>query len=132
MIHRIATAEGVAAPVGPFSQVVVANGFAFTAGQLPTLPDGSTPDDFEAQVDATIDNLERLLVAAGSGLDRVVSMRGFLVDPAHLEPYNRVCARRFAGALPARTTVGVELWGVSLEIDCIAAVDQADTESSHA
>lgn len=122
-IERIRTTDGVAEPVGPFSQAVVANGFVFTSGQLPTLADGSVPDDFEQQVEATIDNLERLLVAAGSSLAQVVSMCGFLVSPEHLEPYNRVCQRRFGDNPPARTTVGVTLWGVALEIDCVAAIE---------
>lgn len=121
-IRRIRTVEGLAAPVGPFSHGVVANGLVFTSGQLPVLPDGTAPAAFEDQVEAAIANLGRVLEAAGSGLDQVLTVRTFLTDPSQLEPYNRVYARHLGEHPPARTTVCVELWGVSMEIDCIARV----------
>lgn len=124
-IRRIRTADGLAEPVGPFSHGVVADGLVFTSGQLPVLPDGSTPAAFEDQVEAAIINLRTVLREAGSDLDQVLSVRGFLTDPAQLEPYNRVYVRHFGEHPPARTTVGVALWGVSMEIDCIARVPEA-------
>ncbi len=123
-IRRIRTADGLAEPVGPFSHGVVADGLVFTSGQLPVLADGSTPEAFEEQVEAAIANLRAVLRAAGTDLDQVLSVRGFLTDRAQLEPYNRVYARHFGEHLPARTTVGVALWGVSMEIDCIARVPE--------
>lgn len=122
MIERVSAVEGLAAPVGPFSPAVVAGGFVFTSGQIPTDAQGLVPATFAEQVEQTIDNLEAVLVAAGSGLDLIVKASGFLADPAHLEEYNRVYDRRIGGARPARTTVCVSLWGVALEIDCIARV----------
>lgn len=125
MIERIGAVKGQAAPVGPFSPAVVAGGFVFTSGQIPTDANGDIPEGFSAQVERTIDNLEAVLIAAGSGLDLIVKASGFLADPAHLEEYNRVYDRRIGASRPARTTVGVQLWGVALEIDCIARVREA-------
>ena len=125
MIERIRSVEGLADPVGPFSPAVVAGGFVFTSGQIPAAVDGTIPEGFTAQMEQTVDNLEAVLQAAGSGLDCIVKVSGFLTDPANLEEYNRIYAARIGDARPARTTVGVTLWGVALEIDCVARVRDA-------
>ena len=114
---------GGAAAVGPFSQAVVANGFVFTAGQIPAISGlDDQPDTFEDQVRQTILNLQSVLEAAGSGLEHVVKVNAYLTDPGRLEDYNRVYSEFFGTARPARTTVCVSLWGVALEIDCVAVV----------
>jgi 2-iminobutanoate/2-iminopropanoate deaminase len=122
-VRRIAQIPGGAAAVGPFSQAVVANGFVFTAGQIPAISGlEDQPDTFEDQVRQTIINLRSVLEAAGSGLEHVVKVNGYLTDPSQLEAYNRVYLEFFAAAKPARTTVCVSLWGVALEIECVAVV----------
>lgn len=123
-VRRVTTVSGLANPVGAFSHAVIANGFVYTSGQLPTHADGSTPDRFEAQIDQALTNLRTLLIAAGSDLDQVVKVNGYLTNPDDLVVYNAVYQRHFGGLLPARTTVCVALWGVSLEIDCVAVVRQ--------
>ena len=58
-VRRIAQIPGGAAAVGPFSQAVVANGFVFTAGQIPAISGlDDQPDTFEDQVRQTILNLQ--------------------------------------------------------------------------
>jgi 2-iminobutanoate/2-iminopropanoate deaminase len=52
----------------------------------------------------------------------VVKVNTYLTDPDQLEEYNRVYAEFFGTARPARTSVCVSLWGVSLEIDCVAVL----------
>jgi 2-iminobutanoate/2-iminopropanoate deaminase len=63
-----------------------------------------------------------VLEEAGSGLEHVVKVNGYLTDPSQLEAYNRVYSEFFGAAKPARTTVCVSLWGVALEIECVAVV----------
>lgn len=121
-IRRISTVPGLAAAVGAFSHATVAGGFVFTSGQIPANAEGEIAEGFEAQLRATLDNLRAVLESAGSGLDRVVKVSGFLTDPDQLNSYNRIYREYFGGALPARTTVAVSLWGVLLEIDCVAVV----------
>lgn len=123
-IRTVRTVAGVGEPVGAFSQAVVANGFVYTSGQIPVSADGTVPADFESQLDVTLANLRTLLESVGSGLDRVVKVNGYLTDPEHLDPYNRVYRAWFGEHLPARTTVCVDLWGVALEIDCVAVVNE--------
>lgn len=119
-MKRISAAPDAPAPVGPYSQAVVSGNLVFTAGQIPTDSSGQQPEDFERQVRQTLLNLEANLRAAGSDFDHVIKVNGYLTDPSQLETFNRVYAELLGHAPPARTTVCVALWGVTLEIDCIA------------
>jgi 2-iminobutanoate/2-iminopropanoate deaminase len=122
-LRRIAEIPGGAAAVGPFSQAVLANGFVFTAGQIPAISGlDDQPVSFADQVRQTIRNLESVLKAAGSDLEHVVKINTYLTDPGQLEEYNSIYGEFFAAAKPARTSVCVSLWGVSLEIECVALV----------
>ncbi|MGV2984392.1 RidA family protein [Microbacterium sp. AGC85] len=123
-VRRVSSAPGLADPVGAFSHAIIANGFVYTSGQLPTNADGRTPHGFEAQIDQALTNLRTILIASGSDLDHVVKVNGYLTNADHLEVYNAVYRRHFGDSLPARTTVCVALWGTSLEIDCVAVVRQ--------
>ncbi|MGW7048648.1 RidA family protein [Streptomyces avermitilis] len=120
-ITRIDSAPGVPAAVGPYVQATSAGGFVFTTGQIPAAPGRST-GTFEDEVHATLRNLEAVLSAAGSDFDHVVKVNTYLSSPDQLAPYNQAYEKFFADRRPARTTVCVGLWGVSLEIDCIAVV----------
>jgi 2-iminobutanoate/2-iminopropanoate deaminase len=122
-VRRIAQIPGGASAVGPFSQAVVANGFVFTAGQIPAISGlDDQPGSFADQVRQTMRNLESVLEAAGSGLEHVVKVNTYLTDPGQLEEYNRVYVEFFGAAKPARTSVCVSLWGVALEIECVAVL----------
>ena len=120
-MRRIQSAPGYIDPVGPYSQAVVSGHLVFTAGQIPA--HGSLdeqPADFPEQVRQTLRNLEAILIEAGSGFSHVIKVNAYLTDPAQLEPFNAVYRKFLGHAPPARTTVCVALWGVSLEIDCVA------------
>ena len=68
--------------VGPYSQGIQAGGFIFTAGQLGLDPASGTfaGEDIAAQTRQALHNLQAVLEAAGSGLDRVVKTTIFVVD----------------------------------------------------
>ncbi|WP_437770371.1 RidA family protein [Arthrobacter sp. KNU40] len=122
-IVRLAGIPGQAPAVGPFSPAVIANGFVFTSGQIPAITGlDDQPDTFEGQVRQTIENLAGVLEAAGSSLLHVVKVNTYLTSQEQLEEYNRVYVEYFDAAKPARTTVSVSLWGVSLEIECLAVL----------
>ena len=79
---------------------------------------------FEAEFDQAIDNLEAILKASGSSLDRVVKAQIEFVDEKDLDSMNRIYGARFHEPLPARTSFGVAfLWkGAKVQIDCIASL----------
>ena len=73
--------------------------------------------------DQVIDNIEAILLAAGSRLDLVVRTEIFLIDLKNFTEVNEVYKQRFKeGVPPARQTVQVSLlpMGSQIEISCIA------------
>ncbi|WP_054898087.1 RidA family protein [Pseudomonas sp. NBRC 111137] len=127
-MKRLQAAPDTVGPVGPYSQAVISGHLVFTAGQIPAR--GSLDqqlDTFEDEVRQTLRNLEAILIEAGSDFDHVIKVNGYLTDPAQLEPFNRVYTEILGHAPPARTTVCVSLWGVTMEIDCVAEL--IDSES---
>ncbi|HEX5075888.1 MAG TPA: Rid family hydrolase, partial [Gemmatimonadaceae bacterium] len=67
---------------GHYSQAIVHNGVVYVAGQLPIDPmDRNRPvGSIEEQTERTLRNVEAILVAAGSGLDRVLQMTIYISD----------------------------------------------------
>lgn len=122
--HMIADAP---TPVAPYSHAVEKDGWLFVTGQLATDPaddDLPLPNGIEAQTRKVMDNLRRVLRAAGKDFEHVLCVRAFLV---HFERdyagFNGVYASYFApDRLPARTTIGVTALarGGIVEIDLIA------------
>jgi 2-iminobutanoate/2-iminopropanoate deaminase len=124
-MKRIRAAQGGPKPVGPYSQAVVANGLVFTAGQIPAVPGGDMPVDFAGQVRQTFANLAALLAEAGSDLSQVVKINAYLGEEDRMEEFNEIYREIFGpDHMPARTTVAVGLWGVCLEVDCVAVCPQ--------
>jgi 2-iminobutanoate/2-iminopropanoate deaminase len=111
----------------PYVPGLVANGMVFVSGQIP-LRDGRIVDDsIEVQVQVVLDNIEAILADAGASLDDVVRCGVFVDDLDDLPRVNAEYERAFRGHLPTRTTVGVNLPGYGVEIDCIALVPSAET-----
>jgi 2-iminobutanoate/2-iminopropanoate deaminase len=113
--------------IGPYSQAIRANGFIFTSGQIPLDP--ATQQIVEggvaAQTEQVLHNLEAILKAAGSGLDKVVRTGVYLKDMGEFAAMNEVYARFFPTNAPARATVEVARLpkDVRVEIDAIALAE---------
>jgi len=111
-------------PIGPYSQAIVENGFVFVSGQGPLHPATKqvVSDDIEQQTRVTLDNVARVLEAAGTSLANVVKVGVFLRDMKDFDAFNRVFRDYFKGVQPARTTVEASAprKGVNVEIDAIA------------
>lgn len=117
------TSNELPTPAGPYSHVVIANGFAFTAGFGPQDPQtGEIPDGVQAQTEAVIRNVERALGVAGLDLSHVVKVTAHLADLADFAAYNEAYERMFPAPYPVRTTVGSQLNGILVEIDVVAAL----------
>lgn len=112
----------------PFSPVVEAGGLLYISGQASVDHSGKIiDDDFEGEMRRSIENLAAILVAVGSGLDRVVQTRNYVRDPADLPAYNRIYRDYFRAPLPARTTITNCLSGtLKYEIEAVALAPAAD------
>jgi 2-iminobutanoate/2-iminopropanoate deaminase len=109
----------------PFSQVVEANGLVFVAGQVGDVPgtERPVPGGIEGQTRQMLDNVGRLLRAAGLDYRDVVKATVYLRDFDDFVVYNRVYREYFPEQPPTRATVGVNrlVGDYAIEIEVIAA-----------
>ena len=115
------------APIGPYSQAVVANGVVYISGQIPI--DQATGNlvtgSIEEETEQVMKNLGYILEAAGSGFDKVLKCSIFIKNMGDFAKINAVYGTRFQSNPPARETVQVSELpkGVNIEISCVALVD---------
>jgi len=122
----ISTNEAPAA-IGPYAQAIRANGFLFTAGQIPLDPATGEmiEGDVTAQATRVLENLRAVLAAGGSSFDRVVKTTMFLADLNDFAAVNAVYATYFPSAPPARSTIQVARLprDARVEIEVVALAD---------
>ena len=113
-------------PRGPYSPAIVADGFVFVAGQAAINPKTNELElgDIKSETRRTLQNIKAILEAAGSSLKDVVRVGVFLSDMKNFSAMNEVYREFFTKEPPARTTVGVEMPRIKVEIDCIARVSK--------
>ena len=108
----------------PYSQAIAAGGFVFVSGQLGLAPGASefAGDTVEEQTKQVWANLQAILEAAGSGLDRIVKTTVFLTSLDDFAGMNDVYGRFVGEAPPARATVEVSRLpaGALVEIEAVA------------
>lgn len=123
MIATIATPDAPQA-IGPYSQVVVADGFVFASGQIALDPKTGemVGDTVEAQTEQIFSNVQALLQAAGSDLEHVIKTTCFLASIEEFAAFNEVYGRYFKTHLPARSALGVAGLpkGALVEVEVIA------------
>ena len=124
-LRGISTPDAPAA-IGPYSQGIVVGGFLFSAGQIPLDPSTGelVEGDVKRQAARVLDNLDAVLIAAGSSRDRVVKTTIFLRDLNDFMAVNEVYSEFFGSHRPARSTVQVARLprDSAVEIELIAAV----------
>jgi 2-iminobutanoate/2-iminopropanoate deaminase len=124
MTRESVQTENAPKAIGPYQQAIKANGFIYTAGQIPIDPKTANlvEGDITAQTRQVLENLNAVLAAGGSSFDRVVKATVFLKNMADFAAMNEVYAQYLGSAKPARSTVAVaELpRGALVEIDLVA------------
>ena len=128
MTKQIVRTEEAPAPFqgAPYSQAVAAGGLLFISGQLGLQP-GATemvPGGITEQTEQVMKNLEAILEAAGSSLDRLVKTTVYLQHLDEFGAMNAVYARFAGGEPPARATIEVAKLpsGALVEIEAVATV----------
>ena len=99
----------VPAPIGPYSQAIVANGMVYTSGQIAIDPSTGeyTPSTIEAEAELVMKNLEALLEASGSDFSSVVKTSIFLQSMSDFAEVNAVYSKYMVAPFPARETLEV-------------------------
>lgn len=123
--HRPVQADGLPAPIGPYSPGMGFERLVIVSGQGATDPATGVIAglDVETQTEQVFRNMRAILRAGGSDLQYVLRCGVFLVDLRDFEKMNAVYARVFGDHRPARTTVQVAALPdpkLRVEIDAIA------------
>jgi len=111
-------------PAGHYSQAIVHQGLVYVAGQVGADPAGRAKiNSVEEETEQALRNIEAVLKAAGSGLDRILQMTVFVTDIALWSAVNATYARVMGDHRPARAVVPIRdlARGHQIELVCIAA-----------
>jgi 2-iminobutanoate/2-iminopropanoate deaminase len=112
--------------IGPYAQAIKANGFLFTAGQIPLDPVAMeiVEGDVAVQTERVLANLTAVLTEAGCTWADVVKTTCFLRSMEDFQAFNGVYARVLGDSRPARSTVAVAGLprNVSVEVELVAAL----------
>lgn len=116
------------APVGPYSQAVLAGGWLYCSGQVALDPRSGEllgGGDVALETQQVLRNLQAVLEQAGATAAQVVRTTVYLVDLADFSTVNGLYAEVFGqGVAPARVCVQVAALplGARVEIDAVACL----------
>lgn len=129
MVRQVIKTDAAPAAVGPYAQGVTANGFVFSAGQLPIDPrSGAIAASVSEQTKQSLDNVAAVLTAGGATMNSIVKTTVFLKNMSDFAAMNEVYAGYFeSGNAPARSTIEVARLprDVLVEIEAIAVIEKA-------
>ncbi len=127
MATKIIESKQAPAPIGPYSQAVLAGNTLYVSGQIPI--DEATgklvQDDIQAETHQVMKNLQHVLKEAGMDFSNVVKCSIFVKDLGNFGAINEVYGSYFGSNPPARETVEVSRLpkDVNVEISCIAVAE---------
>jgi 2-iminobutanoate/2-iminopropanoate deaminase len=114
-------------PIGPYNQATAANGMLFVSGQVAIDPATGdlVLDSIEAETHRVLQNLQAILEASGSSLEKVLKATVFVKDMDMFGRINAVYGEYFKPeSAPARELVQVSALPkyVNIEISVIATL----------
>ena len=123
-MKKIIQTENAPAPIGPYSQAVLANDTLYISGQIAIDPiTGKIVDkSLEEETHQVMKNLNAVLEAAGFSFKDIVKTSIFLSDMDFFGCVNIVYGQYFDKEFPARETLAVKTLpkNVNVEISAIA------------
>jgi 2-iminobutanoate/2-iminopropanoate deaminase len=127
MSKQIIQTTKVPAPIGPYSQAVIANGFLFASGQVAfdPLTGELVLDSIQAETKQVMENIKAILEEAGLTFSHIVKTTIFLSDMQLFANVNEVYGSYFTADFPARETVAVKTLprNVNVEISVTAVTN---------
>ena len=119
--RRSVQTDGAPAPIGPYSQAVVAGGVLYCSGQVPLDPVSGelVEGGIVEQTRRCLKSLEAVCEMAGTSLEAAAKMTIYLTDLSLFGELNEVYGTFFSEPYPVRSTVGVVALpkGALVEID---------------
>lgn len=114
------------APIGPYSQAVIAGNLLFISGQIALNPSNGELEtgDIQSETGRVMENLKAILEGSGSHWNQVVKTTIFLSDMSLFATVNEIYGGYFTDHYPARETVAVKTLpkNVNVEISLVATV----------
>jgi 2-iminobutanoate/2-iminopropanoate deaminase len=126
MLKKIVKTDKAPAAIGPYSQAVVHQNTIYCSGQIALSPKTNmlVAEGVEEQTSQVMQNLEQILLEAGSSFSKVLKCSIFLSDMNDFSTVNEIYGSYFSENPPARETVEVSRLpkDVKIEISCIAYI----------
>lgn len=126
MSKQIIQTNKVPAPIGPYSQAVIANGFLFASGQIAFDPATGelVLDTIQSETKQVMENIKAILEEAKIDFNHIVKTTIFLSDMQLFAQVNEVYGSYFSAQFPARETVAVKTLprNVNVEISVTAII----------
>jgi len=119
--------ENIPVPGGHYSTCIEHQGLLYLSGQLPFHPDTKEiPDGIEAQTRQVLENVENILTAAGTTLNKVLQARIYISNVDDWPKVNQIYADFFGEHKPTRCIipVGKLHYGALIEFEATAIMDQ--------
>lgn len=97
------------APIGPYSQAIIAGDFVYVSGQVAIQPQTGELilQDIKAETKQVMENIKAILTEAGIDFSRVVKTTIFLKDMQDFAAVNEIYGSYLTMPFPARETVQV-------------------------
>lgn len=127
MAKEFLTPKGVHQPRG-YSHAVKVDNTVYVAGQVAWDEQRRVvPGGFEAQATQALENLKRVLEAAGASFRDVVKLNTYIKNLDDLPKYREIRERYFSAPFPASTTVQIVSLAspdLLIEIEAVASIGQ--------
>ena len=125
-MKTIVNTNNAPAPIGPYSQAVIANGMLYISGQIAIVPETGEIEvsNIEAEVHQVMKNLQAILTEANCDFESAVKTTILLSSMDLFSRVNTVYGSYFSNTFPARETFAVKGLpkNVNVEISMIAVV----------
>ena len=108
-MQTVVNSDKAPAPIGPYSQAIIAGDFVFLSGQVAIYPPTGelVLDDIKTETRQVMENIKAVLLEAGIDFSNIVKTTIFLKDMASFADVNEVYGSFFLDKFPARETVAV-------------------------
>jgi 2-iminobutanoate/2-iminopropanoate deaminase len=125
-MKTIVNTDNAPAPIGPYSQAVIANGMLYISGQIAIVPETGEIEvsNIEAEAHQVMKNLQAILTEANCDFESAVKTTILLSSMDLFSRVNTVYGSYFSNTFPARETFAVKGLpkNVNVEISMIAVV----------
>lgn len=123
-MKKVIVTDQAPAPIGPYSQAIMAGDTLYVSGQIAIDPDSGNliNSDIVDETHQVMANLKAVLSAADFDFNNVVKTSIFLSDMNLFAKVNEIYGQYFTHDFPARETVAVKTLpkNVNVEISAIA------------